>query len=68
MIRRKLMIALFALGTVGGFASGIHSMRRHCRRGWERDRQMNVDCRDGKSSKSNDGPRHHGPRNWGEEE
>jgi hypothetical protein len=65
MFRRKLIIALLALGTVGGFASGIHSMRRHCRRGWERDRQMNVDCRDG--SRWDDGPRHQ-PRKSGEEE
>jgi len=65
MIRRKIVIALLALGTVGGFASGIHSMRRgHCRRDWER-REMKNDCRDG--SRWDDGPRHH-PRKWAEEE
>ena len=66
MFRRKLMIALFALGTVGGFASGIHSMRRHCRRNWDRDRQMQSatwgDCH---GAKGDHGPRHH---KWQEEE
>ena len=30
MFRYRLRIALFAFGTIAGFASGIHSMR-HCR-------------------------------------
>lgn len=29
-LKRGLLIALFSIGTVGGFASGIHSMKRHC--------------------------------------
>jgi len=68
MFRRKLLIALFALGTVGGFASGIHSMRRHCRRNWDRDRQMQMGDRSFCDGKADHGPRHHGPRKWSEEE
>jgi|JI10StandDraft_1071094.scaffolds.fasta_scaffold126004_2 hypothetical protein len=29
-LKRGLLIALFSIGTVGGFASGIHTMKRHC--------------------------------------
>ena len=39
MIRRKILIALFGIGTVAGFGSGISSMRHHCRAhhdAWER--------------------------------
>jgi len=30
MIRRKIAMGLLTLGTIGGFASGFHSMRQHC--------------------------------------
>lgn len=29
-VKRGLLIGLLSLGTIGGFASGIHSMRHHC--------------------------------------
>jgi hypothetical protein len=35
-MRRKLLIALLALGTVGGFGSGIASLSRGCRSHHER--------------------------------
>jgi hypothetical protein len=34
MLRRKIVIALLTLGTIGGFASGIASLR--CRAQWRR--------------------------------
>lgn len=35
-MRRRLLIVLLALGTVGGYSSGIASLRyrKHCRRAW----------------------------------
>jgi hypothetical protein len=35
-MRRRLVIALLALGTIGGYASGFASLRHHseCRRAW----------------------------------
>ncbi|MDY7230495.1 hypothetical protein [Hyalangium rubrum] len=35
-MRRRILIVLLALGTVGGYASGIASLRyrSHCRRAW----------------------------------
>lgn len=33
-MKRKLVIALLALGTIGGFASGLRSMRCHAQ--WRR--------------------------------
>lgn len=34
-MRRRLIIALLALGTIGGYASGFASLR--CRAQWKRD-------------------------------
>jgi hypothetical protein len=35
-MRRRILVVLLALGTVGGYASGIASLRyrSHCRRAW----------------------------------
>jgi hypothetical protein len=39
MIRRRILIFVLALGTFGGFAHGIHSLRQHGTSGcsWHRD-------------------------------
>ena len=39
-MRRRIVIALLALGTVGGYASGFASLRygSHCRHGWGEQR------------------------------
>jgi hypothetical protein len=39
-MRRRILIALLALGTVGGYASGFASLkyRSHCRRAWMEQR------------------------------
>jgi hypothetical protein len=39
-MRHRILIALFALGTIGGFASGFHSLRHRgeCRRSWMEER------------------------------
>jgi hypothetical protein len=39
-MRRRIVIALLALGTVGGYASGFASLRyrSHCRSGWGEQR------------------------------
>lgn len=29
-LKRGLLIGLFSIGTIGGFASGFHHMRGHC--------------------------------------
>lgn len=29
-LKRGLLIGLFSIGAIGGFASGIHSMKHHC--------------------------------------
>ena len=64
MIRRKLIIGLLALGTIGGFASGIHSMRRCAhRRHQQEQRYQDMD----KCGDRDEGPRHH-PRKSDEEE
>jgi hypothetical protein len=65
MIRRKILIAVLALGTVGGFASGIHSMRRCAYRRHHMEQRYMEKC--GDRSDRDDGPRHH-PRKWSEEE
>lgn len=35
-LKRGLLIGLFSIGTIGGFASGMHSMRHHCQARRER--------------------------------
>lgn len=39
-MRRRILIVLLALGTVGGYASGFASLRHrsHCRRAWMEER------------------------------
>jgi hypothetical protein len=39
-MRRRILIVLFALGTVGGYSSGIASLRHrsHCRGSWKESR------------------------------
>jgi hypothetical protein len=32
-IKRRILIALFGLGTIGGFGAGFHSLRYHA---WQR--------------------------------
>ncbi|WP_224364678.1 hypothetical protein [Hyalangium versicolor] len=45
MHRRRILIALLALGTIGGYASGFSSLRHHsqCRRAWMEER-FNRTC------------------------
>lgn len=45
-MRRRIVIALLALGTVGGYASGIASLRHrsHCRHAWSEDRAASAPC------------------------
>jgi hypothetical protein len=39
-MRRRILIVLFALGTVGGYSSGFASLRHrsHCRGAWQESR------------------------------
>jgi hypothetical protein len=39
-MRRRILIVLLALGTVGGYSSGIASLRyrSHCRKAWMESR------------------------------
>jgi len=39
-MKRRILIVLFALGTVGGYSSGIASLRHrsHCRGAWKESR------------------------------
>jgi hypothetical protein len=43
-MRRRFVIALLALGTVGGYASGFASLRyrSHCRSAWNEDRAASA--------------------------
>lgn len=43
-MRRRFVIALLALGTVGGYASGFSSLRHrsHCRSSWSEDRSYSA--------------------------
>lgn len=43
-MRRRIVIALLALGTVGGYASGFASLRyrSHCRSAWNEDRAASA--------------------------
>ncbi len=48
-MRRRILITLLALGTVGGYASGFASMKyrsSHCRRAWmeQRTSQQCAPC------------------------
>jgi hypothetical protein len=39
-MRRRILVVLLALGTVGGYSSGIASLRHrsHCRKAWTESR------------------------------
>lgn len=39
-MRRRVLIVLLALGTIGGYSSGIASLRyrKHCRKAWMESR------------------------------
>ena len=43
-MRRRIVIALLALGTVGGYASGFASLRYRssCRHAWTEDRSVSA--------------------------
>ena len=45
-MRRRIVIALLALGTVGGYTSGFASLRyrSHCRHGWGEQRAYASSC------------------------
>ena len=43
-MRRRILIVLLALGTVGGYSSGIASLRyrKHCRKAWMESRTSHT--------------------------
>jgi hypothetical protein len=68
-MRRRIVIALLALGTVGGYASGFASLRHRssCHRGWSEQRaySSHTPCRGGAqapASPSAEAPTPSGPR------
>ncbi|MFO0550712.1 MAG: hypothetical protein U0271_20120 [Polyangiaceae bacterium] len=78
MYKRKIVMALLALGTVGGFASGFMSMRCHARarRAAFEDHVADVCVRAAKNAENgrdaasprvdgDDDGDHHRHRNWG---
>jgi hypothetical protein len=60
-MRRRLLIVLLALGTVGGYASGFSSLhhRAQCRRAWmeERAAQTCTPCPGSAEAPTPAGPR-----------
>ncbi len=43
-MRRRILIVLLALGTIGGYSSGIASLRyrSHCRKAWKESRTSHT--------------------------
>ncbi|HEX8698748.1 MAG TPA: hypothetical protein VF815_07920 [Myxococcaceae bacterium] len=43
-MKRRILIVLLALGTVGGYSSGIASLRyrKHCRKAWTESRTSHT--------------------------
>ena len=43
-MRRRILVVLLALGTVGGYSSGIASLRyrSHCRKAWTESRTSHT--------------------------
>jgi hypothetical protein len=60
-MRRRILVVLFALGTIGGFGSGFASLRNRsqCRRAWmeERAPQACAPCPASAEAPTPSGPR-----------